>query len=72
MVGYAVGNSAGPQYWKAQYQPRYVFRIYPEVVQEAYDHRDQESCTMDHPHCMLGYVRCSSTYHTLVSCTREC
>ncbi|OBZ75992.1 putative transporter PB10D8.01 [Grifola frondosa] len=22
MVGYAVGNSAGPQYWKAQYQPR--------------------------------------------------
>ncbi|GBE81803.1 Uncharacterized transporter [Sparassis crispa] len=22
MVGYAVGNSAGPQYWKQQYQPR--------------------------------------------------
>jgi len=22
MVGYAVGNSAGPQYWKAEYQPR--------------------------------------------------
>lgn len=24
MVGYAVGNAVGPQYWKAQYQPRYV------------------------------------------------
>lgn len=22
MIGYAVGNSAGPQYWKKQYQPR--------------------------------------------------
>ena len=22
MIGYAVGNAAGPQYWKAQYQPR--------------------------------------------------
>ncbi|TBU35510.1 MFS general substrate transporter [Dichomitus squalens] len=22
MIGYAVGNSAGPQYWKAKYQPR--------------------------------------------------
>ena len=22
MIGYAVGNSAGPQYWKAEYQPR--------------------------------------------------
>lgn len=22
MVGYAVGNAAGPQYWKAEYQPR--------------------------------------------------
>jgi len=22
MVGYGLGNSAGPQYWKKQYQPR--------------------------------------------------
>ena len=24
MIGYAVGNSAGPQYWKKIYQPRCV------------------------------------------------
>ena len=24
MIGYAVGNSAGPQYWKKVYQPRYI------------------------------------------------
>lgn len=24
MIGYAVGNSAGPQYWKKEYQPRYA------------------------------------------------
>lgn len=24
MIGYAAGNSAGPQYWKKMYQPRYV------------------------------------------------
>ena len=24
MIGYAVGNAAGPQYWKASYQPRFV------------------------------------------------
>ena len=22
MIGYAVGNAAGPQYWEAKYQPR--------------------------------------------------
>ncbi len=27
MIGYAVGNAAGPQYWKAVYQPRCVFNV---------------------------------------------
>lgn len=24
MIGYAIGNAAGPQYWKQEYQPRYI------------------------------------------------
>lgn len=41
MIGYSIGNAAGPFMWKKQYQPRYIYLTFPSNISSKHRGRDR-------------------------------